>query len=209
MSSPAPSDQRLARGEATRARITAAARELLASQGYGAMSTRAVAERADVRLSLVHYHFGGRGGLLVEVLERENERLLERQQELYAAPGPLAEKWRTACAYLDDDLRSGYVRILWELWAAGLEDEELARRWREAMDGWRSLLEDVVERWTRDLGVELAMSPREIAAFVYALFAGVEVARLAGVSEGDAPFSAVLDHIGRVIDGIEQGAGTR
>jgi len=35
--------------------------------------------------------------ILIEVLENENEQLLERQRELYATPGPLAEKWRTAC----------------------------------------------------------------------------------------------------------------
>ena len=119
-------DGRAVRGEATRLRILDAARDMLVERGFGGTSTRAVAERADIRLSLVHYHFGGKHQLLVAVLARENERLLERQQRLYAMPGPLADKWSTACAYLDDDLRSGYVRVLWELWAAGLADEDLA-----------------------------------------------------------------------------------
>ena len=77
-------------------------------------------------LSLVHYHFGGKRALLVAVLERENAELLERQRALFAGPGPLAEKWRTACDLLDEDIRSGYVRVLWELWAAGLADADLA-----------------------------------------------------------------------------------
>src|SRR5919108_6565433 len=124
-------DQRIARGEATREQILDAAGQVLSAEGGAAATTRAVAQRAGVRLSLVHYHFGGKGGLLAELLERENSRLLERQQSLYAGPEPLSEKWRTACAYLREDLRSGYVRILWELWAASLADEALARRWRE------------------------------------------------------------------------------
>ena len=115
-------DGRAVRGQATRLRILDAARDVLVQRGYGDASTRAVAERAGVQLSLVHYHFGSKQQLLLAVLDRENERLLERQQRLYAAPGPLADKWRTACHYLDDDLRSGYVRVLWELWAAGLSD---------------------------------------------------------------------------------------
>jgi len=115
-------DGRSVRGEATRRRIVDAARDVLLERGHAAASTRAVADEAGVRLSLVHYHFGGKQGLLLEVLQRENELLLARQQKLYATPGPLAEKWRTACDFLDEDVRSGYVRVLWELWAAGLAD---------------------------------------------------------------------------------------
>jgi AcrR family transcriptional regulator len=139
MSSPARKvDLRRARGDDTRVQILAAARDALAENGAAATTTRAIAERAGVQLSLVHYHFGGKQQLLAAVLDLENERLLERQRELFAGPDTLAEKWRSACAYLRDDLGSGYVRILWELWAAGLDDEELAARWRGAIAGWRS-----------------------------------------------------------------------
>src|SRR5579863_5309499 len=120
------SDGRAIRGEITRERVLGAAREVLLERGYAQTSTRAVAERADVPLSLVHYHFGSKQQLLIDVLERENEMLLARQRELYDQPGPLAEKWRAACEFLEEDLRSGYVRVLWELWAAGLADETLA-----------------------------------------------------------------------------------
>src|SRR5689334_8015519 len=100
-------DGRALRGEATRQRIVAAARDVLVAHGHGGTSTRAVADAAGVNLSQVHYHFGGRQGLLLEVLEQENEALLERQRALYAAPGPLAEKWRLACDFLDNDMGSG------------------------------------------------------------------------------------------------------
>ena len=73
-------DGRAIRGEATRERVLLAARDVLLERGYGHTSTRSVAERADVPLSLVHYHFGSKQYLLVEVLERENELLLERQR---------------------------------------------------------------------------------------------------------------------------------
>src|SRR5918992_1925485 len=104
-------DGRAARGEATRLRILDAARDMLVERGYGGTSTRAVAERAETQLSLVHYHFGGKQQLLIAVLERQNEELLERQRALYAEPGRLSEKWRTACGFLDDDVQSGYVRV--------------------------------------------------------------------------------------------------
>lgn len=202
-STPKAADRRVARGDATRSQILAAAREVLAADGYSGTSTRAVAERAGVQLSLVHYHFGGKRGLLAAVLEYENEQLVERQRELYAKEEPLADKWRTACAYLREDLRSGYVRILWELWVAGLSDEDLAQRWRDAFTEWRLLLEEVVAQWSASVGVELPMSPRAIATLVANTFQGAEVEILAGVSEDDAPHFEALDAVGDLIARLE------
>ena len=196
-------DGRAMRGEATRRRIVDAARDVLLERGHAAASTRAVADEAGVRLSLVHYHFGGKQGLLLEVLERENELLLQRQHKLYDAPGPLAEKWRVACDFLDEDVRSGYVRVLWELWAAGLADEELAAGWRTAMGGWRALLESVYSAWSQELGLELPLSARAVATLIGNLFEGIEIELLAGVPKEDAPHAVVLDAIGVLIERAE------
>jgi AcrR family transcriptional regulator len=205
MSSPADptTDGRAIRGQATRDRIVDAAREILVENGHGGTSTRAVAERAGVRLSLVHYHFGGKQGLLVEVLQRENDQLLERQRELYASPGPLAEKWRIACDLLDEDVRSGYVRVLWELWAAGLADAELAAGWRSATAGWRELITSVFTEWGDELDLELPVRPRALATLVANLFQGIEIELLAGVSEAEAPHREVLDAFGAMIERAE------
>jgi AcrR family transcriptional regulator len=205
MSSPADptTDGRAIRGQATRDRIVDAAREILVENGHGGTSTRAVAERAGVRLSLVHYHFGGKQGLLVEVLQRENDQLLERQRELYASPGPLAEKWRIASDLLDEDVRSGYVRVLWELWAAGLADAELAAGWRSAMAGWRELITSVFTEWGDELDLELPVRPRALATLVANLFQGIEIELLAGVSEAEAPHREVLDAFGAMIERAE------
>jgi AcrR family transcriptional regulator len=192
-------DGRAVRGQATRDRIIEAARAVLIAEGHAHTSTRAVADHAGVRLSLVHYHFGGKQGLLVEVLGRENEQLLERQRALFAAPGPLAEKWRVACDLLDEDIKSGYVRLLWELWSAGLADPELAAGWRSATAGWRDLLADVYARWSDELDIELPLSPRAVATFVANIFQGIEVEMLAGVPESEAPHREVLDAIGELI----------
>jgi AcrR family transcriptional regulator len=196
-------DQRVARGDATRAQIIDAARDLLREDGFAATTTRAVAERANVRLSLVHYHFGGKGPLLAALLEEENARLLARQRALYESDEPLADKWRSACRYLREDLGSGYVRILWELWAAGLADEELARRWREAMTGWRDLLTIVVASWAAEAGVELPMSPRALATLVANAFQGAEVELLAGVTEDEAPHFEAFDVVAGLIETLE------
>ena len=196
-------DRRSVRGDATKELILEAARESLREQGYSGTSIRAVAERAGVQLSLVHYHFGSKQAVLVAVLERENEKLLERQQALFAGPEPLSVKWRAACRFLEDDLESGYVRILWELWAAGLADEELAARWRNATAGWRRLMAEVFEEWSREVGLELPISAAAVATLVANLFQGLEVEILAGVSEDESPHREVLEAVAQLIEGIE------
>jgi AcrR family transcriptional regulator len=199
-------DRRSIRGDATKELILEAARESLREQGYSGTSIRAVAERAGVQLSLVHYHFGSKQAVLVAVLERENEKLLERQQALFAGSEPLSVKWRAACRFLEDDLESGYVRILWELWAAGLADEQLAARWRDATAGWRRLMADVVEDWSREVGLELPISATAVATLVANLFQGLEVEILAGVAEAEAPHLEVLEAVAQLIERIEAGA---
>lgn len=197
-------DLRKARGEDTRTQILDAAREALAQDGYTRTTTRAIAERAGVRLSLVHYHFGGKQQLLAAVLDRENARLLARQQALYAGSEPLAEKWRTACAYLREDIHTGYVRILWELWAIGLADDELAAHWRDAIAGWRDLLTLVAAEWTVQLDVALPISPRALATLVANAFQGAEAEILAGVTEKEAPHLEALDSVAELIEWIER-----
>jgi AcrR family transcriptional regulator len=197
-------DKRAVKGQATRRRILDAARDVLLERGHAGTSTRAVADRAGVRLSLVHYHFGSRQGLLAEVLGHENDLLLERQRALYDAPGPLAEKWRVACEFLDEDIHSGYVRVLWELWAAGLSDPTLAAGWREALSGWRNLLESVFAEWLEREGIDSPLSPRALATLVSNVFEGVEVELLAGVD--DAPHREVLDALGDLIARAESAA---
>jgi AcrR family transcriptional regulator len=199
-------DGRAVRGEATRLAILDAARDLLLERGFAGTSTRAVAERAEVRLSLVHYHFSGKQQLLVAVLERENEQLLERQRLLYAGPEPLSEKWREACAFLEDDVRSGYVRVLWELWAAGLAEPELAARWREAMGAWRELLASVFAAWAQEGEIDLPLAPAALATLVANVFQGIEIELLAGVGERDAPHAEVLAWLGDLIARAEAGA---
>jgi AcrR family transcriptional regulator len=197
-------DLRKARGEDTRLQILDAARAELAEHGAAGTTTRSIAERAGVQLSLVHYHFGGKQQLLAAVLDRENERLLERQRQLFAGPDSLAEKWRTACAYLREDVGSGYVRILWELWAGGLADPELAARWRAALAGWRELLTRVASEWTEEHDVELPIPPRALAVLVGNAFLGAEAEILAGIGEHEAPHHEALESVANLIEWAER-----
>jgi AcrR family transcriptional regulator len=215
MSSPQPQtasagepreDLRVARGRSTRTQLVGAATDLLREQGYGATSMRAVADRAGVQLSLVHYHFGSKRGLLVAVLEELTETLIERQRTMFSDERSFADQWRTACDYLRADVRSGYVRILWELWAAGLSDPELAERWRATQRGWRALIQERLERLQRERDVQLPMNPRALTTLIGNLFEGAETEILAGVTEEETPHLEALEACAELIARAERGA---
>jgi AcrR family transcriptional regulator len=187
-----PSDRRRARGAETRESILVAASELLLT-GVARTSMRAVADRASVPISLVHYHFKSKSQLLREVLKRQNAAALARRRAAYEADGELAVDWRAAIRDLGaDDLRTSNSRILWELWVAGLEDEDLAELWREAIGSWRDLLADALARSSDPSGADLPIEPRLLTALVICTMMGAEAARLAAMPEEELPILEAL-----------------
>lgn len=195
-------------GPSTEDRILAAARACLLRSGYAAVSTRAVADDAGVPLSQIHYHFGSKRQLLLVVLESENARLLERQQALYAGPELLSVKWQRACDYLDEDLHSGYVRILHELWGQSYSDPELAATLREAISGWHELLAGVVEdAFAQGVLQRMGLTPAGVAALIVGSFLGAEIEILLGLRESQVPHRGTLRNIGRWIEANERQPG--
>jgi hypothetical protein len=94
------------------------------------------------------------------------------------------------------------VRILWELWAVGLADEELAACWRDAIAGWRDLLTSVATAWSAEL--DLPISPRALATLTANAFQGAEAEILAGVTEEEAPHLEALESCVELIEWVER-----
>lgn len=196
----------------TRSAIIAAARERLLAEGYANLSTRRVADEADVPLSQIHYHFGSKLKLVLAVLEAETQTLLERQREMFKTPEPLWVRWERACDYLETDLASGYVRIQHELIAAGWSDPDVAASVRQVVGGWYRLLAEVA-RHEQERGLDLGgFTPDEVAALMGTPFIGAEELILLGVSETELPVRSALRKVGlilRRLDGRERGDGPR
>ena len=96
-------------------------------------------------LSQLHYHFGSKSGLILELLATENQQRLARQHRMYAEAQPLWQRYEQACDFLEDDLESGYVRVLQEMIAAGWSNQEIGDAVRELVSGWFVLLTEVAQ----------------------------------------------------------------
>jgi AcrR family transcriptional regulator len=187
----------------TRAAILDAARARLLEVGYANLATRAVADAAGVPLSQIHYHFGSKQQLILAVLEVENQRLLERQRRMYAGPEPLSRHWELACEFLDEDLESGYVRVLHEMIAAGWSDTEVAAAVRELIGAWYRLLGDVARREAERLGGLGPFTPDEVAMLMGMPFIGAEAQLLLGLDETEFPARSALRKLGALIGSLE------
>jgi len=188
----------------TRALILDAARSRLLADGYGGLSTRKVADQAGVPLSQLHYHFGSKQGLILALLDVENQRRLARQQRMYAEDSPLWQRYERACDFLEDDLDSGYVRILQEMIAAGWSNEELGNAVRELISGWFSLLTDVAREAEQRHGSLGPFTADEVATLVTATFIGAEALLLVGFDREILPIRSALRRFSVVIRNLEE-----
>jgi len=189
----------------TRALILEAARSRLLAGGYGGLSTRKVADEARVPLSQLHYHFGSKQGLILALLEQENQRRLARQRRMYAEDAPLWQRYERACDFLEDDLDSGYVRVLQEMIAAGWSNKEVGDTIRELLGGWYSLLAQVAREAEQRYGPLGPFTAEEVGTLVGAAFLGAETLLLSGFDRELLPVRSALRRLGLVIRQLEQG----
>jgi AcrR family transcriptional regulator len=189
----------------TRGLILEAARLRLLADGYAGLSTRKVADEAGVPLSQLHYYFGSKQGLILALFEQENQRRLERQRRLYAEDAPLWQRYERACDYLEDDLESGYVRVLQEMIAAGWSNEEVGAAVRELLGGWAELLAEVAREAERRHGPLGPFTAEEVGTLITATFIGAEALILVGFDRQVLPIRSALRRIGVLIRQQEQG----
>jgi AcrR family transcriptional regulator len=189
----------------TRTLIIEAAHRRLLADGYAGMSTRKVAEEAGVPLSQLHYYFGSKGGLILALFEEENQRRLERQTRMYAEDALLWQRYERACDFLDDDLDSGYVRVLQEMVAAGWSNADIRDAVRELLGGWYALLTDVAREAERRYGPLGPFTAEEVATLVGTTFIGAEALILLGFDRQVLPIRSAVRRIGVLIRQLEEG----
>ena len=184
--------------DATRAALSAAARELFTQRGYAATSTTEIVERAGVTRGALYHHFAAKDELFRAVFEQlEDEVTKHVAHEALTSTDPLEQLRRGTRAYLDACIDPAVQRVVlldgpsvlgWETW------QEIEQRYGYGL---------VVA------GVEAAIAAGLIAAqpveaLAHALFgalteAGMVVARAAEPRAARAEMEAAMD---RLLDGL-------
>jgi AcrR family transcriptional regulator len=191
-------------GASTRAAILEATRRRLIEQGYAHLNVRDIARDAGVNHALIGYHFNGKQQLVLSVLDEANAQLLERQARMYGDTATASQKWRQACDFYEQDLESGFVKLLMELMGASFHDEALRREFTPRLLAWQSLIEGAVDAFIADAKLKLPVSGRAISAWITWYWMGMEASMALGIPEEQGHQREALDAMTKLLRGVER-----
>ncbi|MGA9634032.1 MAG: TetR/AcrR family transcriptional regulator, partial [Solirubrobacterales bacterium] len=129
-----------------------------------------VAREAGVSRGLLHYYFGTKEALLVEVVRRDTEHRIARMDEPLGNAGSADELLGILVADLEDSIQNdpGFWVLLFDLFTAGRRNPEIQREVGELFNRTRGHVADIL-RAKQSEGV---IAPRfEVDAVVALLFA--------------------------------------
>jgi len=194
----------MSRTQKTKIELLEAAQRVLVSDGYAGLSTRRIGEAAGSQMSQIQYHFGSKEGLILALFEHMNGGLVARQGLTFNNPTlSVSQKWALACDYLDEDIASGYVRVLQELIAAGWSNPSIGDAVRSALAQWHGLLADLVAEATERHGLLGPLSSEGMAALIASAFIGAEALILLGYEDRVHPIRQALRQVGDALEKLE------
>ncbi|MHB8691850.1 MAG: TetR/AcrR family transcriptional regulator [Solirubrobacteraceae bacterium] len=161
-------------------RIVEAMRVSVAARGIAGATFDHVAREAGVSRGLLHYYFGTKERLLVEVVRRECEVRKQRLTEAFAAAGAVDDVLHALVSTFQGFLGEGPTTpvMFYELITLAQQNDEIAAEIAELGRSTRSRLAEEL-RAKQDAGViELTADPDAAALFLTALADGVTQRRL-------------------------------
>jgi AcrR family transcriptional regulator len=168
----------------TKERILAAASKILAEKGYEATTLREISREAQAAPGLVHYYFGGKDELLVEVLQAAGQQFHQRMEHLaQQLPGGLSLDAFLTYLYERIDLEPEVYRLRYESFSLGLHNPVIEPKVRERLAQRRneiaSVLVKVLETMDKTENVKrFSLDPTPLAALLLALFDGLALQKI-------------------------------
>jgi AcrR family transcriptional regulator len=121
-----------------------AAEHLLLEEGYAAVTSRRVAEKAALKPQLVHYYFRTMDDLFLAAFRRRAEQGLEVQAQVLQAPQPLWALWRFSTDPAATAITMEFIALANHRKALKAEIAYYAERFREEQ---RKALTTILDRY--------------------------------------------------------------
>ncbi len=161
-------------------RIVDAMRAGVAEQGIAGATFEYVAREAGVSRGLLHYYFGTKERLLVEVVRRDSEIRVARLDEPLAAAGSADDVLDVLVSSLLDLIENepGFFVLLFELFTAGRRKPELQREVGKLFRKTRERVAASLEAKQADGTLALRFAAEPTVAYLFAIADGVAVQAL-------------------------------
>jgi AcrR family transcriptional regulator len=156
-------------------RIVAAMRASVGSRGAAASTFDVVAREAGVSRGLLHYYFGSKERLLVEVVRDDCDQRIAALEEALERAGSVDEIVGALVASLEAFVEGepGSQAVLYEMLSASRHSEEIRVELAELYRRWRELLADALSEKARQGVVRLDAKPDAVASVLFALGDGM------------------------------------
>ena len=156
-------------------KIVAAMRESVGTRGAAGSTFDVVAREAGVSRGLLHYYFGSKERLLVEVVRRDCDARIATLEDALARATSVDQLVEILVASLEDwvEEEPKSSAVVYEMVSASHHSEELRAEMAELYRRWRSHLADVLRAKQDEGVVTLDADPEAVASVIFALGDGV------------------------------------
>ena len=186
-------------------RIVDAMRESVARRGAAGSTFEHVAREAGVSRGLLHYYFGTKERLLVEVVRRDTELRVERLDERLAGAKSVDDVIEALVASLNDMIENepGFFFLLFELFSAGRRNPDIEKEVGQLFERTRSHVAEVLGSKQEEGVVSLRFPAEDVVSYPFALCDGVALQVLSDKSRDSAGTFAVGVATARYLFGAE------
>ncbi|HVX33380.1 MAG TPA: TetR/AcrR family transcriptional regulator [Solirubrobacterales bacterium] len=170
-------------------RIVDAMRDSVARRGAAGSTVEHVAREDGVSRGLLHYYFGTKERLLVEVVRRDTELRIARLDELLAEAKTADDVLDVLVSSLTDmiDNDPGYFLLLYELFSAGRRNPDIQHEVGQLFEATRSHVAKVF-RAKEDEGIlSLRFDAEAVVAYLLAVADGFALQSLSDPSRDITP----------------------
>jgi AcrR family transcriptional regulator len=156
-------------------RIVEAMRSSVARRGISGSTFEHVAREAGVSRGLLHYYFGTKEALLVEVVRRDAQHRIERLDEPLGAASSADEIIGVLVESLEDTIQNepGFWVLIFELFTAGRRNPDIQHEIGELFNLTRDHVAEIFRAKEREGVITLRGDADAIVGFLFALADGL------------------------------------